>query len=271
MKWFRIRDAQTSSPSGAESLSRRHLKTTLRPSYNVLILFLVTSLAHGLSFPRTEPLSSAEVATTKTVAEAFTTFDGYVRFSPLVGGPRFLPLHVELMLQNAQCRVEDTRTSIDSGLANLSPPQTISSVPATKMLHRFDFLPENPSDPNTLFRLLTLRTVPGMVRYRKKDVVAGGMSQLDARGFTVFRQLLFSEQNDLVISVGRLPLTCDIAGFEGIGIDSEVATAVRFSEQYQDRQGELHLLRNNCLTFALELLGHLRTESQGEHGAETWN
>ena len=139
------------------------------------------------------------------------------------------------------------------------------------MIHRFDFLPENPTDLNNLFRLLTLRTVPVMVQSQKNYVVVGGMYQLDTRGFTGFRQLPFSDQKHLVIYVGKLPLTFDSADFEGIGDESEVATAVHFYEQYQDRQGDLQFLENNCLVLALELLGSLRTESQGEQGEETWN
>ena len=58
----------------------------------------------------------------------------FLRLSPLVGGPKFLRVHTALF-------VED-----DNELVG------------------FDFLPREPTDPETLRKLVTMQTCPGQVR-----------------------------------------------------------------------------------------------------------
>ena len=58
---------------------------------------------------------------------------------PLIGGPSFLPLHVQVLLED----------------------EISESVP-----HLVDFIPSDASDPKTLASLLSLRFVPGTYRFR---------------------------------------------------------------------------------------------------------
>ena len=129
----------------------------------------------------------------------------FLRFSPLIGGPSFLPLHVEvifaLLLEkekgvhdadaDAEGETEDEEEeeeeeeepdammmdAIHVAWDDVGFPSSSSSydgAPAPphsergiSALHRFDFLPSgDPADPATLRRLLTLGGVPGRVRHR---------------------------------------------------------------------------------------------------------
>ena len=69
----------------------------------------------------------------------------YARFSPLIGGPPILPLHVELMIYNER--------QIVNGDIDI-------------ILHRIDYIPMNPTDRNTILNLLRLKYVPGSIRHR---------------------------------------------------------------------------------------------------------
>jgi hypothetical protein len=70
----------------------------------------------------------------------------YARFSPLIGGPPILPLHVELMIYNEQRQIVNGDIDI--------------------ILHRIDYIPMNPTDRNTILNLLRLKYVPGSIRHR---------------------------------------------------------------------------------------------------------
>lgn len=98
---------------------------------------------------------------------------------PLLGGPAWLRVHVQVSL-------------VDSHQDNNN--------------NKFDFVPLHPTDPSTLWRLMTLRAVPGQIR--------------------VF--------------------------------DSTHAPSLLFCQQYKDNQ--LHLINNNCWTFALQLFFYLQND-----------
>lgn len=74
----------------------------------------------------------------------------FLRWSPLIGGPSFLPLHVEVILFHQ------------------ATTPSISTIPSH--LHRLDFLPQTPTDPQTLFKLLTLQSVSSQIRHRMYQV-----------------------------------------------------------------------------------------------------
>lgn len=76
----------------------------------------------------------------------------FLRFSPLVGGPN-IPLHVEVMILNTLCPIYQ----------NASEQQTASF----EILHRFDFLPKAPTENSTIMKLMTLNSVPGVLRHRR--------------------------------------------------------------------------------------------------------
>ena len=75
----------------------------------------------------------------------------FLRCSPLVGGPAFLPLHVEVIV------------------APPAPDGPDDAAAAGAVWHRFDFLPARPTDAADLRRLATLRPVPGRVRCRTAE------------------------------------------------------------------------------------------------------
>jgi hypothetical protein len=155
----------------------------------------------------------------------------YLRFSPLIGGPRFAPVHVEVMLAD-----EST-------------------------LHRFDFVPADATDPTTLAMLLTLRSVPGILRYR---VVEGSSSSArtddnDEDAISSpgeLRTILATTSKDGGnIIMGKNGITFRLASFEPSGDSSAlISEAENFTKQYQLDRGKLNLLTNSCFTYAYELL-----------------
>ena len=182
----------------------------------------------------------------------------FLRFSPLIGGPAFLPLHVEVILAVEDACSEKTETIMDT--VHVRKDSRLSSTPFLtdfSQLHRFDFLPVNPTDTSTLVRLVSLRGVPGRLRYRSYEgnsEVSRAMQQTeskdegekkeqDGRGLTI------------LIPVGSLPRID--AGNDTTG--DAVSTAIEFKDEYQDTLfQELRLLGGkNCLSFALDLLAEL--------------
>ena len=160
----------------------------------------------------------------------------YLRFSPLIGGPRFAPVHVEVMLAD-----ESTGT-----------------------LHRFDFVPADATDPTTLAMLLTLRSVPGILRYRVVEgssssalpVVADDNDEDAISSPGELRTILATTSKDGGnIIRGKNGITFRLASFEPSGDSSTlISEAENFTKQYQLNRGKLNLLTNSCFTYAYELL-----------------
>ena len=160
----------------------------------------------------------------------------FLRFSPLIGGPRFAPVHVEVMLAD-----ESTGT-----------------------LHRFDFVPADATDPTTLAMLLTLRSVPGILRYRVVEgssssalpVVADDNDEDAISSPGELRTILATASKDGGnIIVGKNGITFRLASFEPSGDSSAlISEAENFTKQYQLDRGKLNLLTNSCFTYAYELL-----------------
>eukprot|EP00808_Paulinella_micropora_P011676 g4172.t1 len=74
----------------------------------------------------------------------------YIRFSPLIGGPSFLPLHSTIYVDDGE-----------GGLVG------------------WDFLPENATDPATLRRIISLRSTEGLVRERRlRGVSRSGLMRI---------------------------------------------------------------------------------------------
>jgi hypothetical protein len=107
---------------------------------------------------------------------------------PLIGGPSWLKLHVQLHL------VEDVDNSNDNN--------------RNQMRHKFDFVPLQATDPQTLIQLLTLQTVPGEIRT----------------------------------------------------FQSTHPPSLQFCQQYNN--DELHLIFNNCWTFAAKLYWYLLQQQE---------
>lgn len=94
----------------------------------------------------------------------------------------------------------------------------------------FDFIPVDATEPATLQSLLSLQHVPGQVRYNNKPSSLSSSSTNDPS--STFIQ---------TTSLSAVPLL--------------VITAQEFCNDYPNTR--LHLLENNCWTFALALLERL--------------
>lgn len=170
-----------------------------------------------------------------TVDSATTTsspsLDVFVRFSPLVGGPRFLPLHVEVVLQENH----------DGGIA-ISADDSNDDPGAAAVRHRFDFLPSDPTSLDTTVRMATLRPVSGLVRYRLVD--ARSTENGNNYGDVVTNDKL----DRSMVRIGSS--------------ESTVVSALHFCEEYRSTKSQLKLLTNNCFTFAVDLLRSLNVDFQ---------
>jgi len=97
----------------------------------------------------------------------FQKNDVYLRFSPLVDGPEFFPIHVEVMILNY---TYEYQKKVNGHLDEKESFEDISDDDDDNIiihcLHRFDFLPANPKDKNNILQLITLQSVPGQIRHR---------------------------------------------------------------------------------------------------------
>lgn len=182
----------------------------------------------------------------------------YLRFSPLVGGPIFLPLHVEVIFvvddADAASTIASTQThTMDTVYIRNS--NSFSSIPFfnnSMIFHRFDFLPEKPTDPSTLARLFTFQSVPGVVRCRsisQQNVNDESMKITDRNGLTI------------LIPVGSH--MCTSSDSTNNNDDDVVSTAVRFKDEYSDSLfKDIRLLGGkNCFSFALDLLSYVESST----------
>lgn len=164
----------------------------------------------------------------------------YLRLSPLVGGPTFLPLHVEVMIITHMLQTQKMDTIyIRSDTSFSSMPFYEDSL----IFHRFDFLPENPTDPSTLARLFTLQSVPGTVRHRRIPQLDGSDDEITTN----------TDRNGMTILIP--------VGSEMRMEDDIVSTATNFKDEYSDSLfKEIRLLGGkNCLSFALDLLSYVES------------
>jgi hypothetical protein len=141
--------------------------------------------------------------------------------SPLFGGPKWLQVHVKVVLY-----ILDTTAASSSSIGDHDD----------ETQHLWDFVPKNATRPETLAELLSLRAVPGQVRYqcrprRPPGRIIGSAETID-------------ESNNNVVG-GQETATA---------ADELVARANEFCATYST---DLHLLRNNCWTFAFSLCNHL--------------
>ena len=240
------------------------------PIVNILLLLvspMIAAQSHSASssfiqsniFPlRGHPLSFHHQRT-RTRISSLTQLSGvgkgdtnthvYLRFSPLVGGPPFLPLHVEVIfvVNNDDSTATMQTRSLDT--VYIRNGISFSSIPLFKksmIFHRFDFLPENPTDPSTLARLFAFQSVPGTVRCRsipqhQQEVAIESMTITDRNGITI------------LIPFGSL------ANNKDSNEDDIVSTAVRFKDKYSGSVfKEIRLLGGkNCFSFALDLLSYV--------------
>ncbi len=182
----------------------------------------------------------------------------FLRFSPLIGGPP-IPLHVEVILaDNDENKCKDSDES--KGTIYIRKTNDLSSMAFLNtypQLHRLDFLPENPTDPSTVVRLVSFQSVPGKLRHRyyTQNITSSDASQ-DGRGITV------------LLPVGSIP--CN--NKNSVTSSNIISTALKFTKERRDHvYDDLRIfLGKNCLSFALDLL----LELQNVHGiqrVDSWN
>jgi hypothetical protein len=150
----------------------------------------------------------------------------FLQTSPLIGGPSWLPLHVKVVLETSN-----------------------------NVIHTWDFLPQDATELSTLKRLLFLQPVPAEIRYQTKPLSSVNPSQQEALDLGSFDVVLRGD--------GNMPVETDLAF--SASEERVILRAQNFCKSYHRRE-ELHLVENNCWTFALQLYEHLTSEN--DHGKE---
>ena len=122
------------------TIDKRYSRSFSSTSSNAMLSWLRSSHESEIELPYYEDIKRGEEKNDNNLSRF------YLRFSPFVGGPAFLPIHVEVMfLDYTYVTKEDAPLEI---------------------LHRFDFLPAYPNDKSTVLNLFSLQSVPGLVRHQ---------------------------------------------------------------------------------------------------------
>ena len=156
--------------------------------------------------------------------------------SPLIGGPAWLPLHVKVVLKNRE------------------------------LFHQWDLIPIDATNATTLQKLISLQPVPAQIRYRlyatsqkSIDQVSSQQELLGTKIYDADTLPKMSGNTNMTIDNAIVPtekyfvlnLDEDCVGQEQLYIEQ----AHRFCQSYLVRTNmKLHLIRNNCWTFAFQLV-----------------
>jgi hypothetical protein len=174
-----------------------------------------------------------------------------IETSPLIGGPSWLPLHVKVVLRNKQ------------------------------MYHQWDLIPIDATNSTTLQKLVTLQAVPAQIRHR---TYATGTSMLQnsfhdqlSSQYELIRTNIYNADTLLEMSNNNYMNSNDnfvpneersVLRQELDHIDVKhphVLHAHHFCRSFMVRTNmELHLLWNNCWTFAVQLIIYLWMHSYNE-------
>jgi len=188
-----------------------------------------------------------------------TTKDSHIflRFSPLIGGPSFLPLHVEVIIVVDEAVNNSEETIMDTVYIRRSNNLSATFLNKQHKLqfHRFDFLPEKPTDPSTISRLSTLQAVPGNVRYRTSSYNTPSTNMSNNKSYNEATNQMDGNGITILLPIGSL--TCNA--------EDGISTAMQFKEKYSDTIfKELRIIGGkNCLQFALDLLSYIETSTTG--------
>jgi len=220
-------------------------------------------------------------------------FDIYVRFSPLIGGPPLLPIHVEIML------FQHDATDTDGVNESVDEYNDINRM----ILHRMDFVPDDATNPETIGKLIGLQNVKGVVRHRafisghgrgieyedaqitsgsggsgsssgsKDGIVVREVSKERIKSFMASAASLdlSSPKLNLVLPLGSISVAASdtTSMFTNGDIDAShddqschsARCPTSVVKLLQDkRQMELNLVSNNCYNFAYDLMECLREE-----------
>ena len=152
----------------------------------------------------------------------------FLQIMPLIGGPTWLPIHVRVVV------VEEKAQSLSSSSfgTNNHGNSGGSSSRSCCCWHTWDFVPLNATEQETLQRLVQLQETPGVLRY-KNHTTTPTLTTMTAKQSSLQKPLSKSEE------VGPSLVQC----------------AQSFCETYPNRN--LHLVTNNCWTFAIQLAWNL--------------
>ena len=175
----------------------------------------------------------------------------FLRFSPLIGGPTFLPIHAEVLVLDSDDTKEKNRegSKCDRGV-----------------LHRIDFIPLKPTETTTLAELLSFQDVDGLVRHRKLEVNEGESNmQNDISEDYVFTSEASSQRiKEICSSCFSMKKSSFVVPIGSATVNDFITTNnVRSPKSIEDlldkSEGmKLNLLRNNCYSFAWDVLSCLQ-------------
>lgn len=206
----------------------------------------------------------------------------FFRFSPLIGGPSFLPLHVEVIVvlgvgnfgnddhhpyDSASKKRndavyfamngDDLSSSVAEFLSTTTDAQGRRRTIRIEEMHRFDYIPMNPTDPTTLVRLLTLQGVPGQIRHRRivvKDRYSSCSLSVESHDIIGTTTTTGGKKRDKGVEI-LLPVGC-VSGYVDV-----ISTAMKYVDEYHEQlYAELRIVGGkNCLSFALDLLSYVKS------------
>jgi hypothetical protein len=225
----------------------KNFRPLQRNSVNLLTSSTRTNAQKDYSFDRTSS-SSVEV---------------FARFSPLIGGVAIFPIHVEIML----LLTDDFHGT--HGSKNSASLNTTNTTNKKAILHRIDFVPQNPQSAETILQLLSLQDVPGVIRHR---ILAVGMEPhedgnlLTSVSTDRLNSLLETKVSKLttsiVVPLGKVLLDQQNQGGGRMMTTNNMSSIRDIIESVEDKNGsKLHLIRNNCYSFAFNILSNLNVTS----------
>jgi hypothetical protein len=243
------------------------VKTALSPLLSSVIIILLLELItgsnafscsqpskrqSGLLHVSTPPVEATEAASTNIRTAGLdstqTNYELFLRFSPLIGGPPFLPLHVDIILVP---QISADPDKIEAVLKSATNENEYADI------HRFDFLPENPTDPTTIVRLMLLQGVPGRVRYRCFPLLNEG--DLQGMGDNYNNLMQQQSENSSQRQDRGVAILFRFGSFSSRNKATVLSTAIDYANHYRTTDGkELRILGGkNCLSFALDMISHL--------------
>eukprot|EP00557_Chaetoceros_sp_GSL56_P003998 CAMPEP_0176503468 /NCGR_PEP_ID=MMETSP0200_2-20121128/15378_1 /TAXON_ID=947934 /ORGANISM="Chaetoceros sp., Strain GSL56" /LENGTH=194 /DNA_ID=CAMNT_0017902759 /DNA_START=157 /DNA_END=741 /DNA_ORIENTATION=- len=179
----------------------------------------------------------------------------FARFSPLIGGgagvTTWFPIHVEIML---------LLTTDNLYGKSSSKAKTSQKIMNTAILHRIDFVPQNPESTDTILQLLSLQDVPGKIRHR---ILAVGVEphELDTCLTLIsmdrLHSLLETKVSNMTTSI-VVPLGKALFHQNFKGKMTDISSIQGIIGSVEEKNGsKLNLIRNNCYSFALNILSNL--------------
>ncbi|KAL7557532.1 hypothetical protein ACA910_019314 [Epithemia clementina (nom. ined.)] len=173
----------------------------------------------------------------------------YWQVLPLIGGPSWLPLHVRVVLTT--CPNENNEEEENSN----NKKQWKTGSIRDSYYYWWDFVPQNATQSSTLLQLVQGQSVPGLVRRNHSSKLWNNhhqaLSSSSSSSFSgTFLEWLVQQANDF----------CQQA-YSNENYKQENAI--------HSRGAHLHLVTNNCWTFAVQLTWHLVVVAAGAAATAT--